>query len=84
MPASKLVRQLLGESRVTEGTVNIHIHNGKDADDPAVEVSPEVPAGGHPGMPPQKVDLPGARNYVFKVVRDEQGRIAEIYATKLS
>ena len=89
----RLVEELMG---LKEGTINIHIHNGKD--DPEVQTSTdelapeliddvdsdEVQDGDRPPMPPPQINAPGAKNYVFKVKRDSQGRVAEIYATKLS
>lgn len=83
--ASKAVRGLLGE-----GVVNIHIHNDGEGAPVTVsgpsstETTPDeiVSPGDRPEMPPQRI-AGGAKNYVFKVKRDKQGNIVEIYATKL-
>jgi len=74
--------------KLLEGIVHIHIHgDGKpvvgdmpEEDEETVETRPDD----RPTMPSRsQVNAPNAQNYVLKVKRDAQGRVAEIYATKL-
>lgn len=93
MPSSDIAK-LLGESTATrpdapvspkspvksllEGVVNIHIHNGQP--EPAVSAEP-VPEAADEIRP---APAGGPKNYSFRVVRDTEGRITEILATRLS
>jgi hypothetical protein len=92
MPSSDIAK-LLGESTAArppkaspkspvksllEGVVNIHIHNGQPEPPISAEPVPEAADELRPGP------ASGPKNYSFRVVRDTEGRITEILATRLS